>query len=44
MELAMYLVGYIIVLSIFVSFGRFMKECDQTMVEQFHNESVLKTK
>jgi hypothetical protein len=41
MELTMYLFGYLVVLGVFVSFGRFLKECDDTMVDQLKNKTTL---
>ncbi|MFA6469830.1 MAG: hypothetical protein WCW35_13090 [Bacteroidota bacterium] len=34
MDFTLYIVLYVFLLGIFVSFGRFMKECDESLVEQ----------
>lgn len=42
MEITMYFVVYIALLSVFVAFGRFMKECDESMFEQTKKGMLLK--
>ncbi len=44
MELFLGFIGYLIVLSVFVSFGRFLKECDDTMSSQLSEDLLSKVK
>ncbi len=44
MEFVLGFVGYLIVLTVFVSFGRFLKECDDTMSNQLSDDMLSKVK
>jgi len=39
MEYILYVILYVAFLGMFISFGRFLKQCDETMVEQIKFKS-----
>lgn len=42
MEIIIGVILYVIVIALFTSFGRFLKECDESMFEQIKRESLNK--
>lgn len=44
MDLFLGFLGYMAVLTLFVSFGRFLKECDDTMSDQLSQDLNYKVK
>ncbi len=40
MEIIIGIVLYVIILGVFSSFGRFLKQCDESMLEQIRKESL----
>lgn len=42
MEIVVGVLLYLVVIGAFISFGRFLKECDESMLEQLNRESLNK--